>query len=90
MRLWFEKHQRNFNELADFEDDDIENFEGHDILDDEEEDDGDDMAWLHPPKGPGEFRNLKKKKKKNKKKKKESDDEEEKDPELKFLDQVVK
>lgn len=72
MRLWFEKHQRNFHELADFEDDDIEDFAGHDIIEDEEEDDPDDMAWLHPPKGPGEFKNLKKKKrgKKNKKKSK--------------------
>jgi hypothetical protein len=37
MRLWFEKHQRNFHELSEFEDDDIEEFEGHDIFEGDEE-----------------------------------------------------
>jgi hypothetical protein len=73
MRLWFEKHQRAYHELSEFEDDDIEDFAGHDLIedDDDEEVDQNDMSWLHPPKGPGEFKNLKKKKKgrKNKKKK---------------------
>jgi len=71
MRLWFEKHQRAYHELSEFEDDDIEDFAGHDLIeDDEEEEDKDDMSWLHPPKGPGEFKDLKKKKKKGRKSKK--------------------
>ena len=70
MKLWFEKHQNSYLELSEFEDDDIEDFAGHDLLeDDEEEVDNDDMSWLHPPKGPGEFKNLKKKKKGRKSKK---------------------
>ena len=67
MRLWFEKHQRNFYDLSEFEGDDIEDFEGHDVFEHEEQEEEDEMAWLNPPKGPGEFKNLKKKKKKGKK-----------------------
>ena len=70
MKLWFEKHSRNFHDLTEFEDDDIEDFAGFDIVERDEEPEEDDMAWLNPPKGPGEFKNLKKKKKGKKGKKK--------------------
>ena len=64
MKIWFDKHQRYFNELSDFEDDDIEEFAGHELLEQVEEPDSEDMSWLFPPKGPGKFKNLDKKKKK--------------------------
>ena len=66
MKIWFEKHQRYFVELDDFEDDDIEEFAGHDLLEQPEEADSEDMSWLFPPKGPGKFKDLDKKKKKKK------------------------
>jgi len=74
MRLWFDQHQRHHFSLADFEGDDIEEFEGHALIEEAEQPDEEDMSWLFPPKGPGEFKNLKKKKrgkkgKKGKKKK---------------------
>lgn len=59
--------------MYDFEDDDIEEFEGWDLMDVPEEQDTNDMAWLFPQKGPGQFKDLagkKKKKKKSSKKKK--------------------
>jgi hypothetical protein len=56
--------------LYEFEDDDIEDFAGYNMIEtNEEEDDKDDDTWLFPPKGPGEFKNLKKKKKGKKAKK---------------------
>ena len=61
--------------LNDFEDDDIEDFEGWDALEIQEDPDADDMTWLFPTKGPGQFRDLNKKKKnktKTKKKRKPS------------------
>lgn len=71
MRIWFEKHQLHFSALVDFEDDDIEEFEGFDMLDqDDLAEEEDDTAWLFPPKGPGEFKNLKRKKRGRKGKKK--------------------
>ena len=50
--------------------DEIEDFEGWDIFDYEEDQDPDDMGWLFPKTGPGEFRHLKDKKKKKTKKNK--------------------
>jgi len=76
MRIWFEKHQRHFSSLENFEDDDIEEFEGYDLVEIDYAEDKSDEDWLFPPKGPGEFKHLadkkkrKDKKKKNKKKKK--------------------
>jgi len=54
--------------LYDFEDDDIEDFEGYNMIEVNEEVDRDDDTWLFPPKGPGEFKDLKKKKSKKAKK----------------------
>lgn len=56
--------------MYDFEDDDIEEFEGHDLIEVPEEKDTNDMTWLFPSKGPGEFKDLNKKKKKKSKKNK--------------------
>lgn len=56
--------------LYDFEDDDIEDFEGWDLIEVEAEKDRDDMTWLFPTKGPGKFKKTKKSKKKGKKGKK--------------------
>jgi hypothetical protein len=58
--------------LYEFEDDDIEDFEGHDLVEAPEEVDAEDMSWLFPPKGPGEFKKKKSKGKKKKKKGKKS------------------
>ncbi len=71
MKLWFEKHQKFHYQLYEFEDDDIEEFEGHDLIDVPDEVDHNDMTWLFPQKGPGQFKKLadKKKKKKGGKKK---------------------
>ena len=55
--------------LYDFEDDEIEDFEGWDVIEVPAEKDRDDMTWLFPTKGPGKF---KKKSKKGKKKGKKS------------------
>lgn len=65
MRLWFEKHSRYYHDLSEFEDDDIEDFAGHDVFehDEQQDEEEDEMAWLNPPKGPGKFKDLKKKKK---------------------------
>ena len=77
MKIWFDRFLRFLPELDDFEGDDIEDFAGYNLIDQpdpEEEEDDDDTSWLFPPKGPGEFKNLKKKKrgKKGKKKGKKS------------------
>ena len=64
MKLWFEKHQKFHYQLYEFEEDDIEDFEGWDLIDNPEEQDQNDMAWLFPQKGPGQFRDLATKKKK--------------------------
>ena len=42
--------------LYEFEDDDIEDFEGHDLIEVAEDPDREDMTWLFPTKGPGGFR----------------------------------
>ena len=39
MKLWFEKHQKFHYQLYEFEDDDIEDFEGWDLIDNPEEQD---------------------------------------------------
>ena len=70
MKLDLDKHQQHHYSLSDFEDDEIEDFEGWDIFDYEEDQDPDDMGWLFPKTGPGEFRHLKDKKKKKSKKNK--------------------
>ena len=67
MRLWSEKHQNQWHDLYNFEDDDIEDFEGHDYMEEPESVDTEDMGWLFPKRGPGEFKNFKKKGKKKKK-----------------------
>lgn len=70
MRIWFEKLQNHYSSLSNFEDDDIEDFAGHDLIEEEEDETTDDNTWLFPPKGPGEFKKLRNKKKKAKKGKK--------------------
>ena len=55
--------------LFDFEDDEIEDFEGWDLIEVQAEKDRDDMTWLFPTKGPGKFKKGGKKGKKNKGKK---------------------
>jgi len=47
--------------LWEHEDDDIEDFEGHEMLEREDKN-PDDMSWLFPPRGPGEFKQKRKKK----------------------------
>jgi len=42
----------------------VEDFEGYDLLDIRPEVDTDDMSWLFPPKGPGDFKDMTKKRKK--------------------------
>lgn len=63
MKLDIDKLQGNHYSLSDFEDDEIEDFEGHDLFEYKEGPDPEDMAWLFPQKGPGKFKDLKKKKK---------------------------
>ena len=53
MKLWFEKHEKYHYQLYEFEDDEIEDFEGHELIEVPEEEDKNDMAWLFPQKGPG-------------------------------------
>jgi hypothetical protein len=70
-RIWLELHQRYYTSLYDFEDDEIEDFEGHELVEPPPEVDAEDMTWLFPAKGPGEFKDkYNKKDKKDKKKKK--------------------
>ena len=64
MKLDLPKHESYHYSLSEFEDDEVEDFEGHDLIDKKIEKDADDMTWLFPPKGPGKFKNLKKKKRK--------------------------
>ena len=66
MKLWFENHQKFHYQLYEFEDDDIEDFEGWDLIEVPDEQDHNDMAWLFPQKGPGKFKDINKKKKKSK------------------------
>jgi len=56
--------------MSEFEDDDIEDFEGYDLFDYDEGPDAEDMTWLFPAKGPGQFKDYEKKKKDKRKKKK--------------------
>ena len=72
MKLDIDKLQRHHHSLSDFEDDDIEDFEGHDLFDYDEGPDAEDMTWLFPAKGPGKYKDLDKKKKKKKKKSKKT------------------
>jgi hypothetical protein len=48
MKLWFENHQKFHYQLYEFEDDDIEDFEGWDLIEVPDEQDHNDMAWLFP------------------------------------------
>lgn len=68
MKLNLEKHQAVHYQLYEFEEDEIEDFEGHAAVDVRDEPDAEDMTWLFPTKGPGKFRDLNKKKKDKKKK----------------------
>ena len=76
MKLWFENHQKFHYHLYDFEEDEYDEFEGYDLFEVPEDGDQNDMTWLFPQRGPGNFKEeveLKKKKKaarKNKKGKK--------------------
>ena len=70
MKLWFEQHQKHHYQLYDFEEDDIEDFEGHELIDVPEDQDTNDMTWLFPQRGPGQFKEKKNKKKGGKKSKK--------------------
>lgn len=73
MKLWFENHQKFHYQLYEHEDDDYETFEGYDLIDMPDEQDTNDMTWLFPQRGPGNFKEeleLKKKKKASKKGKK--------------------
>jgi len=63
MKLDIDKLQNNHYSLSEFEDDDIEDFEGYDLFEYNEGPDAEDMAWLFPQKGPGKFKVDKKKKK---------------------------
>ena len=58
--------------MYEHEDDDVEDFAGHELVEPPSDVDTDDMSYLFPTTGPGEFRKLrdKKKKKKGKKNKK--------------------
>ena len=69
MRLDIENHNKNHYQLHEFEDDEIEDFEGWDAIERQEDPDSDDMTWLFPSKGPGKFKDMKKKKKSKKTKK---------------------
>ena len=63
MKLDLVNHEREHFSLVEHEDD-IDDFEGHDLVDRRPEVDSDDMSWLHPTKGPGQFKQRKKKSKK--------------------------
>ncbi len=67
MRLDIQNHENNHYSLWEHEGDEIEDFEGHDLIERRVDPDSDDMTWLFPPKGPGEFKDLKRKKKQKKK-----------------------
>ena len=54
--------------MWEFDGDLIEDFEGFDLIERREDPDTDDMSWLFPTKGPGDYKNLDKKKKKKSKK----------------------
>ena len=73
MKLDVDKLQKVHYTLSDFEDDEIEDFEGHDIYEYDEGPDTDDMTWLFPAKGPGEFKKKEEEKKKRRKAKKKKE-----------------
>lgn len=50
--MWFEKHQKFYYQLHEHEDDDITDYEGHDLIEVREEGDPNEMSWLFPRKGP--------------------------------------
>lgn len=65
----------NLNKLAevhstlfDFDGDEIEDFEGWNLIDVDADKDRDDMTWLFPTKGPGKLKKSKKNKKRKAKK----------------------
>jgi hypothetical protein len=70
MKIWYDKHAQYFSSLENFEEDDVEDFAGHDLIESPETIDEDDASWLFPPKGPGEFKKLRNKKKRKGKKSK--------------------
>lgn len=73
MKIWYDKHAKFFSTLENFEDDDVEDFAGYDMIESPDYVDEDDTSWLFgAPKGPGEFKKLRDKKKKKKGKKKKS------------------
>ena len=53
MKLDIAKHEYNHYSLVEFEDDNIEDFEGYDLIERREDPDPDDMNWLFPARGPG-------------------------------------
>lgn len=58
MKLDIQNHEYNHYSLWEHDGDTIEDFEGYDLVERREEKDTDDMTWLFPPKGPGEFKDL--------------------------------
>jgi len=72
MKIWYDKHSKYFSSLENFEEDDVEDFAGYDMIESPDLVDEDDTTWLFPPKGPGEFKKLRNKKKKKSKKKNKS------------------
>ena len=62
-KLNLEKLPEVHSTLFDFTGDEIEDFEGWNLIDVEAEKDRDDMTWLFPTKGPGKFKKTKKNKK---------------------------
>jgi hypothetical protein len=70
LKLWFEKHQKFHYQLHEHEDDDITDYEGHNLIDVREEGDPNEMSWLFPRRGPSP---IPKKKKKRCKEGKEGD-----------------
>lgn len=68
-KLNLQKLSEVHTQLFEFEDDEIEDFEGWDLIEVAADKDRDDMTWLFPTKGPGGFKKKGKgKKEKNKKK----------------------
>ena len=66
MRLDLVNHENVHYSLWSFKEDSVDDFEGHDLVDRRPQPDAEDMSWLFPPKGPGEFKQRKKKSKRAK------------------------
>lgn len=67
MKLDLVNLQKHHYSLTEFEEDEIEEFEGWDLVELREDPDAEDMTWLFPSRGPGEFKDLKEKAERKKK-----------------------